>query len=206
MSNIQGEKGEGSRQGEEKLCLYLLGCIKWQLLSRSMHNWVGILLWKEVCADICPTAHCWWWNIEALQLHHKSLCNSIRCQHESSFKRSLRAKDAALWIKNCSRILATLCLVWCLTCQMHWSALQLPVSPLLSLSLLIFPQLLSLYVWSCSMWWFALSAVLDYYVSAHFRTGSSEKNRMMCSSATVNQFALWATFSECVVICEYPVN
>lgn len=80
----EGEKGK-------RQCLYRLGYIKWQLLYSSVHNWVEILLVRRDKCRFCPTAHCWWWNIETSQLHHKSLSNHSRCHLERIVKRKLHA-------------------------------------------------------------------------------------------------------------------
>lgn len=80
-----GGKGrkERSEGGKKKLCLYLLGYSKWQLLSSSMHNWVESLLVGRDKCRFCPTAQCQRWNIDTLELHYKSLCNDCRWHLES---------------------------------------------------------------------------------------------------------------------------
>lgn len=77
----EGEKGKNSQ------CLYRLGYIKWQLLYSSVHNWVEILLVRRDECRFCPTAHCWWWNMEPFQLHHRSLSNRNRCNFASILKK-----------------------------------------------------------------------------------------------------------------------
>ncbi len=89
-SKERKKKEEGEK--EKRQCLYRLGYIKWQLLYSSVHNWVEILLVRRDKCRFCPTAHCWWWNIETLQLHHKSLSNHSRCNLESILKKRLEAK------------------------------------------------------------------------------------------------------------------
>lgn len=80
------------KQEEKRLCLYLLGYIKWQLLYSSVHNWVEIILVRRDKCRFGPTAHCWWWNIAVLLLHHKSLSNHSGCHLGSILKKRLDLK------------------------------------------------------------------------------------------------------------------
>lgn len=105
------EKGRMERWKKKRQCLYRLGYIKWQLLSSSVHNWVEILLvrWDE--CRLCPTAYCWWWNIEiCITSLFATAAGAIL---KASLRRDGMLKDPVVWVSVSSLKFLQICHVSC---------------------------------------------------------------------------------------------
>lgn len=104
-------KREDGAMEKKRQCLYRLGYIKWQLLSSSVHNWVEILLvrWDE--CRLCPTAYCWWWNIEiCITSLFATAAGAIL---KASLRRDGMLKDPVVWVSVSSLKFLQICHVSC---------------------------------------------------------------------------------------------